>query len=135
LANSTRTGTRGRKPSRAGSRQGSTRGTKSAGGNQSAPLAAKARAKPFATAAAIGGVVAAGVFLWTRRTQISDKVEDLSDQITEATENLRVGSDAAQETSSAESSAAPSTPRLRSRRTQAEIAQEALTLKQIGEPA
>lgn len=135
MANSTRTGTRGRKPGRRETTQRSSRNTKSMGRDQSAPLARKARAKPFATAAAIGSVVAAGVFLWTRRSEISDKVENLPEQLGELREKVGLGGDVAQETSSQDSSATISAPRRRGRRTQAEIAEEALTLKQIDELA
>jgi hypothetical protein len=42
-----------------------------------------ARENPLAAAAAVGGAVAAGVFLWSRRNQISDQISQLSDQIGE----------------------------------------------------
>ena len=42
-----------------------------------------ARDNPIATAAAVGGAVAAGVFLWSRRNQISDQISNLADQISE----------------------------------------------------
>ena len=44
-----------------------------------------ARERPLATAAAIGGAVAAGVFLWSRRNQISEQLSELSEQIGEWT--------------------------------------------------
>src|SRR6188472_2349645 len=42
-----------------------------------------ARDNPLTTAAAVGGAVAAGVFLWSRRNQISDQISSLSDQISD----------------------------------------------------
>lgn len=48
-----------------------------------------ARERPMATAAAVGGAVAAGVFLWSRRNQISDQLSHMSDQIGEWSENMR----------------------------------------------
>jgi hypothetical protein len=42
-----------------------------------------ARERPFAAAAAAAGAAAAGLFLWSRRTQISDQLSSLSDQIGE----------------------------------------------------
>ncbi len=42
-----------------------------------------ARDHPFAAAAAVGSVVATGVFLWSRRNQISQQVGELSDQVNE----------------------------------------------------
>ena len=51
-----------------------------------------AQDRPIATAAAAAAAVGAGVFLWSRRTQISNQLSDLSDQITEWAENMRSGS-------------------------------------------
>lgn len=42
-----------------------------------------ARERPFAAAAAAAGAAAAGLFLWSKRTQISDQLNNLSDQIGE----------------------------------------------------
>ena len=42
-----------------------------------------ARERPFAAAAAAAGAAAAGLFLWSRRAQISDQLSNLSDQIGE----------------------------------------------------
>lgn len=42
-----------------------------------------ARERPLAAAAAAAGAAAAGLFLWSRRTQISDQLSSLSDQIGE----------------------------------------------------
>ena len=52
-----------------------------------------ARERPIAAAAAVGGAVAAGVFLWSRRNQISDQIGNLSDQISEWREGCRSGGD------------------------------------------
>ena len=38
-----------------------------------------ARDRPFTAAAAVGGAVAAGVFLWSRRNQISDQIGKLGE--------------------------------------------------------
>ena len=48
-----------------------------------------ARERPLATAAVAAAAVGAGVFLWNRRNQISDQLSNLSDQISDWTENLR----------------------------------------------
>lgn len=48
--------------------------------------------KPFATAAAAAGAVAAGVFLWSKRNQISGQISRLSDQITDWADEMRSGS-------------------------------------------
>src|SRR5215203_392241 len=50
-----------------------------------------ARERPVAAAAAAVGAAAAGLFLWSRRTQISNQLSDLSDQFGEWTENMRWG--------------------------------------------
>ena len=50
-----------------------------------------ARERPIAAAAAAAGAAAAGLFLWSRRAQISDQLSNLSDQIGEWTENLTFG--------------------------------------------
>jgi len=48
-----------------------------------------ARERPFAAAAAAAGAAAAGLFLWSKRVQISDQLSNLSDQIGEWREGLR----------------------------------------------
>jgi hypothetical protein len=50
-----------------------------------------ARERPFAAAAAAAGAAAAGLFLWSRRTQISNQLSNLSDQIGEWTQNMSFG--------------------------------------------
>jgi hypothetical protein len=52
-----------------------------------------ARERPATAAAVAAGTVAAGVFLWSKRAQISDQLNQLSDQIGEWTENLNSGSE------------------------------------------
>jgi hypothetical protein len=51
-----------------------------------------ARERPLAAAAAAAGAAAAGLFLWSKRAQISGQLSGLSDQIGEWTEGMR-GSD------------------------------------------
>ena len=46
-----------------------------------------ARDRPAATAAVAAAAVGAGVFLWSRRDQISNQLTQLSDQIGQLTEN------------------------------------------------
>ena len=91
-----------------------------------------ARDNPLTTAAAVGGAVAAGVFLWSRRNQISDQIGHLADQISEWREGMSSDSDfAADDSGSTDSFIASSSPRS-GRRSQAEISEEALTLKETG---
>lgn len=56
-----------------------------------------AKEKPFTTAAAAAGAVAAGVFLWSKRNQISDQISRLSDQITDWADDMRSGNSASRE--------------------------------------
>ena len=85
------------------------------GRNQYSGPVSTARENPLVTAAAVGGAVAAGLFLWSRRNQISDQIGMLADQIGEWRDSI----------GSAGGSPHP--------RRQAELAEEALTLKEIGE--
>jgi hypothetical protein len=50
-----------------------------------------ARERPIAAAAAAAGAAAAGLFLWSKRSQISQQISNLSDQIGEWTENMGSG--------------------------------------------
>ena len=52
-----------------------------------------ARDKPFTAAATAAAAVGAGVFLWSRRNQISEQLSHLSDQISDWSENMRSGSE------------------------------------------
>jgi hypothetical protein len=48
-----------------------------------------ARERPIAAAAAAAGAAAAGLFLWSRRAQITDQLSNLSEQIGDWTSNMR----------------------------------------------
>ena len=52
-----------------------------------------ARERPIATAAAAAAAVGAGVFLWSRRNQISNQLSELSDQISEWGQSFSSGDD------------------------------------------
>jgi hypothetical protein len=52
-------------------------------------LVDSARERPFAAAAAVGGAVAAGAFLWSRRSKISDQLGNMSGQISDWSGNMR----------------------------------------------
>lgn len=54
-------------------------------------VAEMARERPLTTAAVAAGAAAAGLFLWSRRAQISDQLSNLSDQLGEWTEGMRSG--------------------------------------------
>ena len=80
-----------------------------------------------AKAAALSGVVAAGAFAWSRRKQLADQISKFSDALSGRDQE---GSDGAQRTNARGASASRT---MGSGRSQVEIAQEALTLKQAGE--
>ena len=109
------------------------------GRNQYSGVMSTARDNPVATAAAVGGAVAAGVFLWSRRNQISDQIGNLADQISEWREGTTSDSDfAAEDMGSGEPFIANSGARSRGRggrKTQTQISEEALTLKETGKTA
>jgi hypothetical protein len=105
------------------------------GRNQYSGLMSSARDNPLATAAAVGGAVAAGVFLWSRRNQISDQIGNLADQIGDWREGLTADSGSGEEEDGAANGgfiASSGSAGRRGRRTQAEISEEALTLKETG---
>ena len=75
-----------------------------------------ARDRPVAAAAATVGAAAAGLFLWSKRAQISEQLSSLSNQIGEWREGMQSGDGfVGNELSD-----------------QSDIAEEALTLKQTG---
>ena len=61
------------------------------GRNQHSGFINSAKDRPMATAAATAAAVGAGVFLWSRRNQISDQISQLSDQFGEWTSTMRSG--------------------------------------------
>jgi len=91
-----------------------------------------ARERPFAAAATAAAAVGAGVFLWSRRNQISDQIANLSDQISD----WREGGQSSDQFSSADTGSSESfmagSPRRGGRKTQSQISEEALTLKETG---
>src|SRR5690349_2256491 len=116
---------------RGGNRGGSNRRGRNnnpEGRNQYSGLMGSARDNPLAAAAAVGGAVAAGVFLWSRRNQISDQIGNLSDQISEWREGLS-SSDFETQDSGSEQPFMAQPARRGGRKSQAEISEEALTLK------
>ena len=62
------------------------------GRNQYSGWSDTAREKPMTTAAVAAAAVGAGVFLWSRRNQISDQIGNLSDQIGNWTDSMRSSS-------------------------------------------
>src|SRR5215213_2064532 len=72
-------------------------------------VAEMARERPLATAAVAAGAAAAGLFLWSRRAQISDQISSLSDQIGEWSENMGSGDGSGEWTSGGSGSTTGST--------------------------
>jgi hypothetical protein len=98
-----------------------------------------AKDRPMATAAAAAAAVGAGVFLWSRRNQISDQLGNLSDQISDWTQSMRSSSDgemamAGTDSAYEEAGTTRSSGR-RGRKSQSDMSAEALTLKQTGATA
>ena len=95
-----------------------------------------ARERPVTTALGAAAAVGAGVFLWSRRAQISDQLTNLSEQITDWAENMRSSDDSALsfEEGDTGTDALVSARSGRSSRgkTQQQFAEEALTLKETG---
>jgi hypothetical protein len=121
--------------SRGGNRGRAGQNNNSGGRNQYGGVTGAARANPLAAAAAVGSAVATGVFLWSRRSRLSEQIESLSNQVKEwrgSTESDFVG-----ENVSGDNSFATGSPRARGSRgrSQAQIAEEALTLKETGASA
>ena len=102
-----------------GNRSGRRRNNNPSGRNQySSGMMDMARERPFTAAAVTAGAAAAGLFLWSKRTQISDQLSNLSDQVSEWSQNMRSGEGSALFGGNS--------------RDQSDIAEEALTLKSTG---
>ena len=96
-----------------------------------------ARDRPVAAAATAAAAVGAGVFLWSKRNQISEQLSNLSDQISDWTETMRSSDQGSEFDDATEAAAFPTssskpTSSRSSRKSQREIAEEALTLKETG---
>lgn len=118
---------------RAGNRGSSRRVNNPDGNNQYSGAMGAVRKNPLATAAAIGSAVAAGVFLWSRRNEISDQVSNLSQQINGWRDRSMNEDDATGAAVNEDSFMATSHPvTSQQERSQVDIAQEALTLKELG---
>ena len=101
-----------------GNRRATARNNNPEGRNQYSGVMGTARDNPLKTAAVVGSAVAAGLFLWSRRNEVSDQIARITDQISEWRDNM-----------GSESTAVPDGTTSRS---QVEIAEEALTLKETG---
>jgi hypothetical protein len=120
--------------SRGGNRGRGGRNNNPEGHNQYSRVIAAARNNPLAAAAAVGGAVAAGVFLWSRRNQVSDQIGNLSDQISGWRDGRASDSGIGDGTNTGAAREVDSETRTPGR-SQAEIAEEALMLKEMGATA
>ena len=119
-----------------GGNRGRGRNNNPEGRNQYSSWTDTARDRPFTAAATAAAAVGAGVFLWSRRNQISDQISSLADQISEWREGVSSSGDAiGSQDSSAEDAFMAQPSRRGGRKTQTEIAEEALTLKETGKTA
>ena len=91
-----------------------------------------ARERPIAAAATAAAAVGAGVFLWSRRSQISDQLGQLSDQISEWRDSMSSADDFSGRDESAGQGFMAQPSRRGRNRSQSEISEEALTLKETG---
>lgn len=99
-----------------------------------------AREKPIAAAAVAAGAAATGLFLWSKRAQISDQLSNISDQLIEWKDSMGssgredFGSEALISSGATGSSTNMGTKSRKSTkgRSQSDIANEALTLKETG---
>ena len=96
-----------------------------------------ARERPVTAAVTAAAAVGAGVFLWSRRSQISEQISSLSDQISDWTGTMRSSDQGSEFDDATEAAAFPTssskpTSSRPSRKSQREIAEEALTLKETG---
>jgi hypothetical protein len=92
-----------------------------------------ASSKSIGKAAALGGVVAAGALLWSRRTEISDQVSKIVERVSGSRDRTDVDDNSTAPGESDDimvSSAGSRTGN--GDRSQVEIAQEALALKETG---
>ena len=94
------------------------------GNNQYTGTGSRVSDHPLVTAAVVTGAAAAGLFLWSRRNELSEQISSLSDQLTEWSDAKFPGID----NSFASMTGGSDRPR-----TQSEIAEEALTLKATGD--
>jgi hypothetical protein len=68
-----------------------------------------ARERPVAAAAAAAGAAAAGLFLWSKRAQISNQLSNLSDQMGEWSQHMRSGDEFTDDTAGLTSTGQTST--------------------------
>ena len=95
-----------------------------------------ARDRPFTAAATVAAAVGAGVFLWSRRNQISDQIGQLGEQLNSWRDDFQSEQGFAQQTVAGDSEPFMAKPAKRTgKKSQTEIAEEALTLKETGQTA
>ena len=112
---------RGSTGNRGGNNRSQSRNNNPEGRNQySGGLLGTAKDRPFTAAATAAAAVGAGVFLWSKRNQISEQLSNLSDQITDWRDNMQSSSedDSEFEMAGADSAAAMGSSSARTSRSQ-----------------
>jgi hypothetical protein len=104
------------------------------GRNQYSGWRETAKDRPMAAASLAAAAVGAGVFLWSRRNQISDQITNLSEQLGEWRESFGTTGETFAGDSGETTGFIASPKGRRDRKSQSEIAEEALTLKETGAP-
>jgi hypothetical protein len=90
----------------------------------------------LARAVVFGGAAAVGALLWSRRDQVSDQIRKLSDEISSRRQGRETNGEFVAQGTSGETFAVSAGSRtVGGGRSQAEIAEEALTLKETGRTA
>ena len=88
--------------------------------------------RPLTAAATAAAAVGAGIFLWSKRTALSEHMSNLSDQISEWTDNMRSGQQSDDFGSEFETASSSAKPKRTGRKSQQEISEEALSIKETG---
>jgi hypothetical protein len=100
---------------------------------QSSGTTGRVRSRAITKAAAIGGIFAAGAYLWSRWDELSDQVSDLSDKISGRLRGRDANAGSVGGTNDDTIEIMPGVQSKSGGRSQVEIAQEALTLMETGQ--
>ena len=92
-----------------------------------------ARERPYTAAAVTAAAVGAGVFLWSKRSMISDQISQLGDQISSWRDEMMAGDESGDQAADSGEPFMAKPARRSSRKSQSEIAEEALSLKETGQ--
>ena len=88
--------------------------------------------RPMTAAATAAAAVGAGIFLWSKRSALSEQMSNLSDQIGEWTDNMRSVQSGDDFGSEFDTTSSGAKPKRSGRKSQQEISEEALSIKETG---